>query len=42
MRLLKVDEKRVYDSIEINSVKVNNYWKAPCTFVKTPEGFDKA
>jgi len=42
MRLLEVDEKRVYDSIDMNKVSVTNYWKAPCTFIKTPKDFYNA
>jgi len=45
LRFLEVDEKRTYDDLmkEID-IDILNCWnhKAPCTFTKTPDGFDKS
>ncbi len=37
-------ETRAYTDLmrTVKLVSHTNYWKAPCTFVKTPEGFMEA
>jgi len=37
-------ETRAYEMVmkQVKLISLTNYWKAPCTFVKTPEGFMEA